>query len=122
MTPRERMLAALKGRRPDRVPMELYGFWLPDRDALAAVDDPLRREVGGRIIDDLVFRTKVDAPLNRLLGTPPQRIREKHEKLPNGNTRTFGAIDTPKGELTFVSEEDPVVGTTWMVKYPIEGP
>ena len=122
MTPRERMLAALRGDRADRVPMELYGFWLPDRDAVETIDDPLKREIAERIIDELVFRTKVDAPLNRLLGTPPQRIREEHRKLPNGNTRTFGTIDTPKGELTFVSEEDPVVGTTWMVKYPIEGP
>lgn len=120
MTPRERMLAALKGGRPDRVPMELYGFWLPDRDAVATIDDPLRRKIAERIIDQLVFRSICPSHVNRYLVTPPQRIRETHEELPNGRRRTQGTIDTPKGELTCLTEWAPEDTTTWTWKYPVE--
>jgi len=107
VNPRERFLAMMRGEPHDRVPIELYGFWHPDRASVEVVTDPLKRKIGERIVDELIFRTKVDAPLNRMLGTPPQRIRTTKKPLPNGHARVFGTIDTPKGELTFVEEWDP---------------
>jgi len=120
MTPRERMLAALRGERADRVPLELYGFWFPDRETLEAVEDPLRRRIGERVFDELVFRSIHPSHVNRYLVTPPQLWRESHEDLPNGRRRTRGVMDTPKGELTYLTEWAPEDETTWTWKYPVE--
>ena len=120
MNVRERFLAMLRGEPHDRVPIELYGFWRPDRGALDAEADPLKREIGRRIFDRHVFRSFLPSHINRYLVTPPQRIRETHEDLPNGHRRTRGVIDTPKGELTYLTEWDSESGTQWTHKYPVE--
>lgn len=120
MRPRERFLRTLKGQPHDRVPLELYSFWFADRKALEAVEDPLRRRIGERIFDELVFRSIHPTHVNRYLMTPPQRMHERHEDLPEGHRRTFGTIDTPKGELTYVTEWDPASETIWTHKYPVE--
>jgi len=120
MHPRERFLAVLRGEPVDRVPLELYGFWYPDRAALDAVDDPLKRKIGERLIDRMTYRTIVPSHVNRFLVTPPQRISERMEHLSGGGRVARGEIDTPKGKLTFVSEYDPRSDTVWTVKYPVE--
>jgi uroporphyrinogen-III decarboxylase len=55
-----------------------------------------------------------------MLVTPPQRIREEHKPLSDGKRRTFGVIDTPLGELTYVTDWDPHSSTSWQIKYPVE--
>ena len=110
----------MRGQKADRVPLALQGFSYNSRDHIEKIGDPLHREIAERIIDETDFRVTVPSCINRMLVTPPQRIRAEHKNLPNGNRRTFGVIDTPLGELTYVTELDPRVGTTWTVKYPVE--
>lgn len=120
MNPRERMLRALRGQATDRVPLELPGLEYSSRDELADVKDPLRRAIAERVIGVTAFRVQVPSRINRMLITPPQRIRSRHEDLPDGHRQTVGVIDTPLGELTYVTEWDPESQTTWMRKYSVE--
>ena len=120
MTPRERMLAALRGHPVDRVPLVLPGFqsWLGGE--MTDISDPLRRRVTERICEEMHVRVPVGTGVNRTLVTPPQRMRSNREKLLNGNTRTTTTIDTPKGVLTAITEHSVELQTSWQVKYPIE--
>lgn len=120
MNPRERLLGAMRGEKTDRVPLSMYGFNPRSRDQIEKIADPLNRKITERIMDEMIFRIDTPTGTNRFLVTPPQRIKSEHKNLPNGNRRTFGTIDTPLGELTFVNEFDPQVGTSWGVKYPVE--
>ena len=120
MNPRERILNTLMGNPADRVPLVLPGFSCRCRENLKNIGDPLRRSIAERIIDETDFRVQTPAFINRMLVTPPQRIRTEHKNLPNGNRRSTGVIDTPLGELTFISEYDPRSRTGWQVKYPVE--
>lgn len=120
MTPRERLLTALKGGMPDRVPLVLPGFEFTSREAIAAHPDPLRREIAQRVHDYVAYRLEIPSYINRYLVTPPQRIRSEVRPLPNGFEETRGVIDTPKGELTFTTQYDPVSGTTWTLEYPVK--
>ena len=120
MNPRERVLRTIRGQTADRVPLVIHGFSYSSRDQVKKVDDPLHQKIAERIIDKTDFRVVVPSYINRMLVTPPQRIRTAHKNLPNGNRRTFGLIDTPLGELNYVTEWDPRVGTSWTVKYPVE--
>ena len=118
MTPRERLLAAMRGRVPDRVPLDLPGFHHASRSDLSKLSD--RREIAERVFGHTHFDVAVGAHINRFLITPPQRIRGEAKVEPNGHRITHGIIDTPRGELTFVHDYDPVARTTWTAKYPVE--
>lgn len=118
MTPRERLLATLKGQRPDRVPLLLLGFESRSRKNLEAVRDRRRREVAERIFDETTFGVGVPSCINRYLVTPPERMRSETKALPDGTKETSGTVDTPKGKLTFLTRTD--AQTTWTVKYPVE--
>ncbi len=120
MNPRERLLTTIRGGKADRVPLVLPGFEFPSRAALEAHPDPLRREVACRVFDTVAFRVQVPSYVNRYLVTPPQRITTETRPLLNGHSETRGVIDTPKGDLTFITRHDPVSNTTWQVKYPVE--
>lgn len=120
MRPRDRMLRTIRGETADRVPLMLQGLRFCSREELNAVDDPLRREIGARILNETAFRVSVPSHTNRLFMTPPQRIRTERTKLSGGCTEVRGSIDTPQGELSFVQRVDPVSNTTWMIQYPVE--
>lgn len=120
MTPRERLLTTLKGGIADRVPLMLPGFDFRTREAIDAHPDPFRREVAHRVFDDVAYRVQVESYVNRYLVTPPQRIRSETTPLPNGFNETRGVIDTPKGELTFTTQYDPLSNTTWTLEYPVK--
>ena len=120
MTPREGFLTTVRGDTADRVPLELAGFQFASRSEIDAQPDPLRREIAHRVFDATFFRVVVPSHINRYLITPPQAIQTRARMLPNGVRRTDGVIHTPKGDLTFASELNPVAGTGWQVKYPVE--
>ena len=120
MTPRERLLSTIRGVAADRVPLVLPGFECARRSDVGALTDPFRREIADRVFDHTVFRAGIPSRVNRMLVTPPQRIRTRREPLGDGRTRTLGTIETPKGELTFETIHDPVSRTSWQAKYPVE--
>ncbi|MCX7013730.1 MAG: hypothetical protein NTW86_14445 [Candidatus Sumerlaeota bacterium] len=120
MHPRERFLCALTGGKPDRVPLELAGFQFLEREPLERIADPLRRRVAERLYGQTHALVDTPSLINRLLVTPPQRIRHERRTLPNGNVRTTSVIDTPRGTLTHILESNKDAGTTWTVKYPVE--
>ena len=120
MTVRERILTTLRGGRPDRVPLVLPGLTFRSRRQIQELADPLRRALAERVFEHTAFRVQVPSHINRMLVTPPQRIRHRREDLPDGRRRTHGTIDTPKGELTFLTEYSPQSNTTWQIKYPVE--
>jgi len=120
MNPRERILCALKGQKTDRVPLIPHGFIYQSRNDLDRIGDPFYREIAKRVINETHFEVDVPSYINRMLVTPPQRIREEHTSLSDGKRRTFGIIDTPLGELTYVTDWDPHSATSWQVKYPVE--
>ncbi len=119
MTPRENFLKTLHGEPHEFVPIELYGFWLKDRAALAEVKDPRRRRIGERIIDRAVFRSILPSHVSRYFVMPPQRVRETTEDLPGGHRLIHGVIDTPRGKLTYEKETAPESDTVWTHKYPV---
>ena len=120
MSPRGRLLTTLRGGVADRVPLVLPGFDFRTREAIDAHPDPLRRKVAHRVFDDVTYRVTVPSYVNRYLVTPPQRIRSETKALPNGFSETRGAIDTPKGELIFTTQYDPISDTTWTLEYPVK--
>ena len=122
MTPRERLLTTMRGGVADRVPLVLPGFQFPSGEAVAAIGEPLRRQVAERVFDEMHLDVNVGSGVNRYLVTPPQRMRHERRELPNGQHETHGVIDTPKGELTFHTRYDPGAHTTWTIKYPCETP
>jgi len=121
MTPRERLLRTMRGERADRVPLVLPAFQRRLRADVEAIEEPLRRQIAERVWERMHYHVGVGAPINRYLVTPPQRMHGEREDLPNGRRRHNGVIDTPKGELTFITEwnrESPQ--TSWTIKYPCE--
>jgi uroporphyrinogen-III decarboxylase len=120
MTPRERFLGTIRGQTVDRVPIILHGLGCQSHSDIAKMGNPFRQRLMERIIDETHFTAQVPSYINRMLVTPPQRIRTEDKALPDGNIQTLGIIDTPKGNLTFESIWDPRTQTSWMVKYPVE--
>lgn len=120
MTPRERLLCMLRGQVADRVPIDLPGFMQASREGVSTIDDPRRREIAERIFDHTHFDVAVNSHISRFLVTPPQLILAKTTERPDGGRVSRGVIHTPRGDLTFAHEFDPVARTTWTTKYPVE--
>ncbi len=120
MTPRERLLTTLKGGIADRVPLVLPGFDFISRDAMEAHPDPLRREIARRVFNYTTYRVQVPSYINRYLITPPQRIHTTTRDIARGFQETRGIIDTPRGNLTFTTQHDPISDTTWTLEYPVK--
>lgn len=117
MTPRDRLLRALRGQPVDRVPLLLDGFHYPSADA---IEDPGKREIFDRIGHELTFFQSTEAYVNRYLVTPPQFMREIRREERDGAILTTTEIATPKGTLTAITGTNAVSPTTWTVKYPVE--
>jgi len=120
MTPKTRFLTTVRGGVADRVPLELAGFQFTSREYIDAHPDPLRRKVAHRVHDETHTNVQVPSHINRYLITPPQAMRSESRQTSAGITRTEGIIETPRGELTFVRESNPISSTSWQVKYPVE--
>lgn len=117
MTPRERLMAALRGEPVDRVPLNLLKF---DPRATQSTTDAGEREILERIGHELHFFHSCSSPVNRFLVTPAHRIREVDREERGGQTILSREIDTPKGPLTTIAGRNEISRTSWMIKYPVE--
>lgn len=106
MTPRERVLAVLRGERADKVPFTVYESMIPQCSA----ERRLRNE--GLCI---VYR-RVPAYLTET----PNCSTETHTYTEKGRPRVRTVRRTPAGELSTVSE--PAGFTHWTVEYPFKAP
>ena len=112
MTPRQRLLATLRRREHDRVPLVLEGFLHASRDGVAAVADGLRREIAERVFEHSHFWVHCNAAVNRYLVTPGQRLREVSRTERDGEVTVVTEIDTPRGPLTAVTGHNRTTETT----------
>ncbi len=117
MTPRERVLATLRGEEADRVPLLLEGF---HHASLDEVNEPAKLEIAERIHDRVHYFVSCPSFVNRYLVTPPQRMREIDRKEKNGELTVTTEIQTPKGKLTAVKRRNKTSDTSWILKYPVE--
>jgi len=120
VSPRSRLLAAMKGDRPDRVPLMLDGFQFASRAGVDAVSDAALAEIARRALEHTTYFVSCPSFVNRYLVTPPQRIAERNREENNGHVRVASEIDTPKGPLTAVTGRDSITNTVWTIKYPVE--
>lgn len=113
MTTRQRIIAALERRRPDRVPVSLYemshlnlgGWYLGEPSAQPLLD--AQRELGDSIL-------MVD--LRMLAYVEDQNVIRDASAMSALTTVTTETIRTPKGDLTASYRIDPGVATRWQVK------
>jgi len=100
MTPRERVLAILNGKRPDKVPFTVYEQKLPQ----CAVERRLRNE-GLCIVNRSVPAFKVETP---------NCVVEELRCAEGGRLRIRTVIRTPIGELS--SLQEPAGFTSWTLE------
>ena len=120
MTPRARLLTTMRGEKADMVPLVIAGFDFDSKDAIESHPDPHHRDIARAVYDETTRYHLVPSYINRYLATPPQFTQTRTEKRPGGSKRHITTLATPKGELTAVNDFDPISGTAWMVKYPVE--
>jgi hypothetical protein len=119
-SPRERFLAALRGRPVDRVPLDLEGLHFATREQVEALEDPGRRELAERVVPHTAYPVYAPGGMNRWLMTLPEHMQSVSEQRADGTTITTRTIKTPKGPLTGIVGRHPSIRTTWTVKYPCQ--
>jgi len=100
VTPRERVLAVLRGEAVDKVPLTIYEYKIPQ----CAVERRLRNE--GMCI--------VNRKIPVVLTETPNCTTEAHRYRENGRPRVRMVIRTPAGELSTVAE--PADFTSWTLE------
>ena len=120
MNPRDRLLAALRKEKPDRVPLVLHGLIFPTRERIDALQDPARREIAHRIFDETAAEVRLGSHVNRYFVTPPQFMKGRDVPKKDGTVTTTTEIRTPRGPLTAVTERNALTDTIWTIKYPVE--
>lgn len=112
MTPRDRLLAALRRQQPDRVPVTMYEYgplledW-PHREPSYAPLLALERQFG----DNLMFWPKGFGVL-----LDPAQVRDSTTTGADGSVTTTTEIDTPRGLLRGVWRRDPGLMTGWQIE------
>lgn len=128
MTGKERLTAALKGEKVDRVPLwpreglEYKGYQNAFENFLAYWKaDPQYKELHDYIYKyaDVIVDWSC-YPLNRYLLIPDKYISHKMEYTSDDVLEMEGTINTPKGELKFHNEFKRGFITGWNVKHPVE--
>jgi len=113
MTSRDRLLTALRGGQPDRVPVTIYEYtpyyqdW-PTREPSYEPLLDLERSLG-----DSFVRAPIDYPV--FIGDPNLAYGEE-EKRTDGSVLQTTEIDTPKGKLRRISRRDPGLMTNWQIE------
>ena len=106
MTPRERVLAVLRGERPDKVPFTIYESKIPQ----CSVERRLRNE--GLCI--------VNRQVPAYCAETPNCTREHLYYVENGRNRVRSITRTPVGELSSVRE--PAGFTSWTLEKLFKSP
>jgi uroporphyrinogen-III decarboxylase len=115
MTSRQRLLAAMRREKVDRMPVSLYelhpfaGCWAAKEPTYAPLL-ALQAERG----DTFAF-----APSAAALFGDPTRIRFGAERSERSGVTTL-TVQTPRGPLSSVSRREPGTVTTWTLKHFIE--
>lgn len=120
MSPRERLLAAVRGEPADRVPLVLEGFLHTRRAEIDALDDAARREIAARVFDRSHYWVHRGTGVNRYLVTPGQCMRRVSKVETDAGVEFTTEIATPRGPLTAVTGRDRTTETVWTKKYPCE--
>jgi len=120
VNPRERLLATLKGETTDRVPLQVLGFDIGNRENIPNMRDSARKEIAARIFEHTTCTFSIPSHINRYLVTPPQRIKAVANEQEKSGVRNMREIDTPKGKLTAITARNNMSNTTWTIKYPVE--
>ncbi|MFB3893020.1 MAG: uroporphyrinogen decarboxylase family protein [Phycisphaerae bacterium] len=119
MTSRDRIIAALAGRLPDRAPITIYEMSHLAADAWYLREPSCRPLLDAqRNLGDSIVMTGL--PVMRFLDDP-NAVRDS-SKMVGRSTVITRTLRTPKGDLTAVSRRDPGVATTWQLKAYIESP
>ena len=100
MTPRQRVLAVLRGEKPDKIPFTIYEGKIPQ----CAVERRLRNE-------GLCIVNRHHSPVVR---EQPDCVFETHNYNENGKPRVRSVIRTPVGEVSTVRE--PAGFTSWTLE------
>ena len=119
MTSRERLLTALQGKMPDRVPANLNeinphseGTFYTTEESFRDIIEFLKNEAdsfGWGPVDSGIFHSD------------PKKITARTETKEKGNSTFYRTeIETPKGYLTCDTRVDEGVATTWVLKHFIE--
>jgi hypothetical protein len=106
MTPRQRVLAVLRGEKPDKVPFTVYESMIPQ----CSVERRLREE--GLCI--------VNRRHNPIAREAPNCIEESHRYTEKGRPRVRSITRTPVGEVSTLAE--PADFTTWTLEHLFKGP
>ncbi len=116
MTSKERIITALKGEQPDRVPVTIYEM---DRygKGWATREPSYQRvlELGDELGDTFHF-----AHIGNGLKIGDANAVREEAPGTNRSGETETVIETPKGPLTMISRRDPSMMTSWVVKHYIE--
>jgi len=104
---RERILAAMTGGEPDRVPLTVYEFMMP-----RGYNERRLREQGVGLI--------VRMPGSRLSHRQVEFIH--HEYWENGERRIRRTLRTPVGEVWQTLAPDAAYGSTWIIEHYIKRP
>jgi hypothetical protein len=108
MTPRERLLTALRGGQPDRLPMTLR-MWKFLRKYYPATLDPIAKTLRASEefgTDIWYYVQPMDLPCFSPVGTPWRddiEVRIRHEAI-DGRNRWERTIHTPEGDLTDIKQ------------------
>lgn len=115
MTSRQRLLTAMRGGRPDRIPVTIYEYspfdeltWFNSEPSYAPLMD-LERRYG----DTFARMPLDDCPI--LLGDP-NAVHGREELAADGALVMTSEIDTPKGKLRAVTRRDPGLMTNWQIE------
>ena len=106
MTPRERVLAVLQGRKPDQVPLTIYETMFPQCAA-----ERVLRNAGACIIERRV---------PSFTKSTPNCVTETHTYHRDGHERRRTVIRTPVGEISTVDEAAGF--TRWTIERLFKGP
>jgi len=129
MTGKQRLMAAHRGQPVDRVPIWLregfpVGEPYPERGhyTLGWMHDPLYVELFQDIAPhaDAIRGWGLNGWTNRYLMVPPHAIHTETTQVAEGVRRIDGYIETPRGNLPFLTEVKRGVATVWHLKTPVE--